>query len=513
MSKFGERLSRNYQYLSCFSEELLAWTICLPFTFCLSACNRMSDILSIFESLPDNASGGVWRIGKVIILLPLYTLKGAANILFALPAAALWAFVFSTPLRTYSFSFTRFFLGGDSKNIMFIISEVEMRPAEIINYGKYFEFLHFWLAMFYLPEFIEDVVSRKFREKVRNDFLSIWLFRKTYTLASITKNYFFSFRSFSKIFNLVKYYSRKTLFFISGLDDFNFIISTLVPVAKSSLLFVTSIFCLSTVQFIFLFLGLGICLSEGYLENISQFIIAKVQEYHDKYLVNLLKSGKNPFKNQKTLLQDDVQDIPLNRLFVSNTNHVFDLNELNQSVASSPVLLNYYNEKRTALDIEDVKRLEAHPSIGEFPQLVKAIHDRRYKNRLFSQTTLTTLQNLAKALLIQQEKSNFSEKIIDAKMAWEAHFQTLSLREKERLKQLNTLGGVDSEYNLDNLLDKVYSGDFCKQAAGRLIQETIIRITKDNLTAMEEQAGIIPVFWRRQHPTHWANFHLLRPRT
>lgn len=457
MSSYSQRFLGHQRYLSNVTEDILAITVCLPFTMALYCWNSFADYLTELSFIPDGSDTKVWNAGRFILTLPLYTLKGVLSLTVAPFVAGLLAYQGREPIH-HNFTFGRWF---QWLAISFIVGLVTFRYLPIVFDNLIYK-MGFWalLGGYFFPQL--TVISKLLWDL--DDALSVLVITLPYiTLAS----------QFAMALS------------VSGL----FVLSASTLVANV----------------------------EARLEKISQYTANLIDEGVYFVQVELLKRGKVTFNNQEDRVSTEaVADIPLENLFVSSSNYAFNLEMLEHGVNVSG--LNNYNTDpvngaHPRFDEDDIRRLEKHPNLQtNFPQLAQYVRDHKqeYTQRysgIISPASIAQIRNVARAMLISQtaEPVRFAEEFVTAKEAFEAHLAAVPSAEREAIQNINLLGGTDPEYRFQNVFEQACRPEtqagWCKKGASRLFTETCDRIENQG------EGNNFVAFWQRPQPTHWMGIH------
>lgn len=253
----------------------------------------------------------------------------------------------------------------------------------------------------------------------------------------------------------------------------------------------------------------GLSLLEGTSQKISKFMSEKINSAIIFYQLWRLRRGRNTFANDQEVDTTPLLEIPRDNLFVSNSNHVFDLANLELNIGIRG-FQNYYlttPEKQVLLEAEDIIRLESRansnnrfPSMREYIRAHKAEYLSR-KARTISDESLKILEELVYAL--DADKNNgdqnargFRPTLVQANEAYLQRLTTISAKEKVALEGLNVGGGYDAASNsLKNYLEVVFSGNECLKIASGRIRRAIAEIRQVG----NEEAQVM--FWQRPQPT------------
>jgi len=461
MSSYTQRFLKNRRYFSDLSEDVLAITLCLPFTFALRTWNNLAELLPEISWLPRDLDAKIWNIGRFLLTLPLFFCKGILNLTLVPVLASLIAFNSWLP-RSYSF------------------------PV-----GREFErwIRHFWKR--YLAIRLLQNMGFTFYDLFPSPFpllliVTAWLGAGQLQLHAIF------LLNMSQALGLLL----ATAVYIQPWVD----MFLSLPL-KATLLSSTIAFTLWL---------------EGKTDPIEKLLSRFMYQLCAKIEYIALKFGISPKKlytienRTEGVSLEEIDQISPENIFISNTNHAFDLQSLEGNVTRQG-LQNYYFERETKkFDSDDVLRLEQHPRVrsGQFPLLRKYIaeHKQEYiksTNKVISEESLRKLDALAHALMAAQDARDFAENLFKAKESLDAHLEKISPEEKNAILSLNTLGGNSEEYMLKNVLSEVYKpeseGGWCKKDNGRFVQDTSNRV-RNNVD--EENAP--QVFWQRAFPTHWG---------
>ncbi len=442
MVSYSQRFLRYHLYISNIIEDILAVTLCLPFTIALHTWNTLSDILTEIPDLPERTDRAFWTVGRSILLVPLNILKGIGSITLA-PLLALGLALQQADPGKYPF-----FLGH--------IFQVLAMNALVRLF-----------VIFSLPTITNGLISLAI-------LLGILSGGVTSMIASAALYIEFTLEA---------------------------LVLTLPYIEPWLALTTTASFPLiGAIALVF-----SMAYVEGSFSPLRTLIANKIDKLISHIQLKLIRRGINTFNNKEDIDTTPVEEIPLDQLFLSSSNHAFDIAQLEKNVDING-LQNYHFRERTMLDAEDFLRLEEHLLVKgkKFPQLAAFLqtHKEEYVNKKqgkISVTSIDKLDNLALALLQPQDNPHFAENLTVAKEAFDAHLATVGAEEKQAIETLNILGGTDPIYQLKNVLEKVFAGNWCKKGASRLISETNNRV-KNNDT---EGAS---VFWQRSFPTHWMRF-------
>ncbi|KIH90068.1 hypothetical protein SPBR_00777 [Sporothrix brasiliensis 5110] len=188
----------------------------------------------------------------------------------------------------------------------------------------------------------------------------------------------------------------------------------------------------------------------------------------------LIDHGKK-YANDKTMLFEDVADIPVANLLVTSDNYAWDMSELadalavNSGVMRNPITRDMFSE-------EDVRQILNHP-LGE--RLRPMALEQSELKRGVRSTTIDRMAHLSKVML--EDQSAHATPTIEAIDIFMAYFHTLPEAEKRTLKSLKVpakdshTGQAYDSAILEAIQDAKANrvcyhkvGDFLSQAAKKL---------------------------------------------
>ncbi|MBS0289100.1 MAG: hypothetical protein JSS07_03550 [Proteobacteria bacterium] len=449
MPNYSQRFKRYHTYYANVAEDFLAVTICLPFTFALYCWNSIADLITEIPFIPNNTDAYFWNVGKFIFTLPLYTLKGLLGLTIIPLIAANSARNNTLPPRS-NYIFTQIF--------------------QMLSLSG---FVRLMVAIFTADAFADLLVFLSFGLLSSNSPLM-----QNIGLMLLNVNY-----GANMLFTFYPYFHP----FLS------FALTMSQP----------------------LMLGLGFIAALAWLQGkfgTLSMLAAKMLNVSITFVQHqLLKRGKMTFNNTEDVVSmEAIKDIDINKIFVTNSNYAINLESLEDGVQLNG-LVNYNHPKdnhakHPPFDLDDVLRLEKVATTNQYPQLAKFIHE--HKNEYnptikssISEKSLNLLRNLANSLEITQARESFAHELVAAKAAFEDHLNQITPNERKLIEELNLLGGMDNDYQLKNVLTRVFGGKFCKKGASRLIIEAIER---ENKSQEEENVSL---FYQRNAPTHWMGIH------
>jgi hypothetical protein len=458
MSSYSQRFLGHQRYLSNAAEDILAVTVCLPFTMALFSWNAIADYLTELSFIPEGSDTKVWNAGRFILTLPLYTLKGLIALTVAPFIASILSYRGIEPIH-HNFILGQWFPKlAFNRRLRFLFG---LYLPEVFNYRL------FWIGAG------TGLIGYLFSPQLLEIGLQIWNLETVFQAVALTLPFLELGAQFAMALS------------VSGL----FVLS-------ASMLFANV---------------------EARLEKISQYTANLIDDGIYFVQVEMLKRGKVTFNNQQDAVSlEAVTDIPLENLYVSSSNYAFDLDNIESNVSIRG--LNNYNSdpadgNHPRFDEDDIRRLEKHPNLQtRFPQLAQHLRDHKqeYTQRysgIISTASIAQLRNLARAMLISQtaEPVRFAEEFVTAKEAFEAHLATVPAAEREAIHNINLLGGTDPEYRFQNVFEKACMPQteegWCKKGASRLFTETCDRIENQG------EGNNFVAFWQRPQPTHWMGLH------
>ncbi len=118
MSSFSQRFVGHHRFFSDAIEDILALTLCLPFTMVLYWWNDLTDRLSEFSRIPNHVSLTMWNVGRYLFTFPLFVLKGLASLTLAPLLATWYALQSKEPTRS------RFILGQYFQKFAIILNPI-----------------------------------------------------------------------------------------------------------------------------------------------------------------------------------------------------------------------------------------------------------------------------------------------------------------------------------------------------------------------------------------------------
>ena len=462
MANYSQRFHQWHTFFQNVTEDFLAVTLCLPFTMALYALNSLADTIGDIHWLPEASSQLLWKSGRFLLTLPMMILKGVAGLMLTPIVSAVSILTQKLPAH-YTFRVGKAFQAAFHTGFLQLIA----------NY-------------FYAPVIF----------KWRLNYLG------------------FAFLGLAQLFNSEKMMKiANSLFILNQLISYSLMgIAWLQPALLPLFMMVSPA---SMPMMVFMGLSLVLFWAQGQCDLFGKGAEKSLNAWVTFMQKQLFNLGIMTFKNStEAVTLDKVREINPSDLFVSNSNHAFDLTALEGNVERQG--LSNYNELMRAgqrapnLDYDDVLRLKLlvenrHNQEGIlYPQLARHIRENEetYKPRAqrgISEVSLAALRVLAQKMGRLQSHPLFAEELLQAKHAFEVHFNTLPKAEQLNINQINLLGGQDRTYQLEHVLPSVYKGDWCKKGASNLILERIALLTQGTEA---ENAGH-PVFWQAQRPTHW----------
>jgi hypothetical protein len=489
MLSYSQRAHQWHRFYSNAAEDILAVTLCLPFTISLHAVNSIADIISEVDILPRRMDSIIWKNARFMLTLPMMILKAVLGFTLIPSIAAVSA----------------------------IVKHKAQPPKYVFNLGKVFEKLVLdWKAKALILRVLPEGLDYRLVGIGLALVFNYYLFCKL-TNGLRQARLWWPQNKFLRIFNTIITLGGSTRLpnvleqlgivgsmlgsldlAISGLAlALSYIEPALLPLSAAvpmmASIAITTTIAWTQSQF---------DVWANLIEKCSNKVITLVQNL-------LFKKGIMTFKNtEEAATKEEVKDIEFDALFVSNSNHAFDLAALEGNV-SARGLQNYAIGAAGAhprFDYDDVLRLEKRVTKpgSRYPQLEKFIreHEQDYSpksQRGISDQSLAALDLLAQKMLISQNADpvRFAEEFTQAKNAFDDHLNKISPAEKAAIENINLSGGNDAAYKLKNGLESVYAGNFCKKGMSRLITATVNRLT--HLESEETQS----VFWQRPNPTQW----------
>lgn len=457
MVGFRSKFIAYHRYFNQAAEDLFSVTLGFPFTYVLFYANRLSDQFIDVPSVPFKYPRALWNLFRITLTLPSKLFVGLISLSLS-------------PLLAASFSFSA------------INNESDL-PKYTFPLGHWFERT---MHGFFL-RFIIDFRFPNLPGALK--YLFLYGFFGYLALA------FSPFAAYTPIAGMVM-----TLdFLLSGMLP-------MLPYMALSANFIASLPILTAATFALV--GLGLTLEANY-NVIGQWMINGYYKMYDMLVAkNWIKVDFSKVKNQEEVASlDNVVDIAKEDLFITDSGYAFDISGMLQGLQIYG-FTNFQSRDQEAFTEDDVWRIINHPNIHQYPELKQFCLQQQANrvNRDMSPETLRILKDFAIVMGKPQEQNDFAEKFSVAKEAFEQHRATLSAEARAKLDNINLLGGVDQEYQLSNVLNKVYTGVFCKKGASNLI----IEMTRNyEFAASHNQQWINnSVFWQRETPTHFLGLHL-----
>lgn len=457
MVGFRSKFIAYHRYFNQAAEDLFSVTLGFPFTYVLFYANRLSDQFIDVPSVPFKFPKAVWNLFRITLTLPTKLFVGLISLTIS-------------PLLAASFSFKS------------INNESDL-PKYAFPLGHWFERIMHDLGFRLMIDF-------QFPNLPGNLAYLFW-----YGFFGAIALAFSPFAAYTPIANMVM-----TLdFLLSGLLP-------MLPYMTLSATFVASLPILTAATFALV--GIGLTLEANYNLTGEWLINGYYKAYDMLVAKNWIKVDFSKIKNQEDVVSfESVEDIPKENLFITDSGHAFDLSGMLPGLQTHG-LKNFQSRDQEAFTEDDVWRIINHPNIHQHPELKQFCLQQQANrlNRDISPETLRILKEFAIVMGKPQEQRDFYEKFSAAERAFEQHRATLPTEARAKLDNINLLGGVDPQYQLSNVLNKVYEGDFCKKGASNLI----IEMTRNfEFAANHNQQWINnSVFWQRETPTHFTNLHL-----
>lgn len=459
MASYQQRFLKSRRFLMDLTEDVLAVTLCLPFTVTLHAINAIVDQLHN-TPMPQQISHALWRFSQSLLMSPLVLFKGLASLVIT-PLSLICAI----PMRSNNIPDYPFPLGRGAQSLMNafwlqLIAIWTIGLVEIISFPTF-------CILFFAPDWGRTFLPAQWTARIKN--LAILIFNVEVTLMAL---------------------------------------SVVMPLIQP---LPAMLWALSASGVIVLSAQMMLAAAEGMWGTVSHRLAKAVQAAINFVKLKILARGvaqvrgMQLFENDQDIMASPLVELaPNTALLASNSGHLFTLDDLERNVIDRG-LQNFYAPPATRVQLErgDFLRLQRHPRLGEFPQLQRfiAANPRYGRGVSISDDTLTLLGNFARRMGAPQEETNFAENFSAAQIAFNTHLAGLSVEDRNTVVNLNLYGGQDDRYALSAVLDRVYGGTFCKAGASRMILGTIARVSHPAEEAVNPHAQA--VFWKRSHATHW----------
>ncbi|MBS0289567.1 MAG: hypothetical protein JSS07_05995 [Proteobacteria bacterium] len=448
MSSYSQRFHKHQKYITDLSEDILSYTICLPFTLSFLFSTLLADGISDVVSEDNIIDQWFYKPSKIILLMPNTILKGFISATIA-PLLAFFLAFSSLKAPQYSYFLSQKF-------------ERYNMHSKLILYPLLFWFYPI-LLLGLLPFFV--IANR--------DTVSMEKYKKRADISDRARIVFIAMPIvFYEFVILKQVFSFMLPFWISVLSPFSLSILS----------------CVAVTCFLVGYNSLGLKLS-----NVIDKIIVKAQDM-------LHKRGISTYKNKEDISLNPIIETSAQELFVSNSNHAFNLLELEDSVQCQG-FKNYYTQRQNELlDKNDITRLENHPNINKFPALKQHIlQSKKTSLPCISEKSLEQLDKFAHELVLSQDdhKIEFSTMILQAKETLYTYLGTISSEERKAILKLNLLGSTNPNHEFENVINKMLEGNSCKKEVNRLILNKT-----DSLRKMAEDVDMpsFQPFWQGNLP-------------
>ncbi|MFO1258502.1 MAG: hypothetical protein U1E78_08870 [Gammaproteobacteria bacterium] len=445
-----ERYRAYHLFLMDMVEDILATTLLVPFTMALHAWNSFADSLIEVPHFEAEFSSKVWRTGRFVLTAPLHALKG----ILGLTILPLIAICLAAPSQTddavwknYNYPLGRIFqeMALSIKVRVFLVLNFEM-PDDLL--GDYF-----W------PILLASIFGGGTFALLASSFLS---FNSAYMYSMW----------------LLPLYTPYISMFLSA------------PLSVTFAIGLTAILGWADAKTAFLTTKI-----QNGLEHLEDFIKIKLYKHGKKY----------SFQNKNDILGDDLERISEDQLLITNTGYAINIDTLIDQFKNNGFTNPHVEDRNQGrLSLYEVEKIERLGGLKRFPALKQYIQE--HKKELapgnasgISKESIQALREYARAIRLTQQAENFAEQMAAASDKFEAHMNSITPEEKEKIENLNLLGGNDPTYEFKNVMEKVFKGEWCKKGAASLTLETCERLEHANETGRLENS----VFWQRPHPTHW----------